>query len=145
MAIGPYDPFKQLSNVRQEMDRFISGLPNPFDSNRDYGNVRIDILENDADVIAVCDIPGLERKDDVDIQVDKSMLHINGAIQDRLDFGESRVHRQERAVGAFQRTVALPASVSADGVTASYRNGVLEVKMPKLESETKRRVDVNFE
>ncbi|WLV24900.1 Hsp20/alpha crystallin family protein [Aciduricibacillus chroicocephali] len=145
MVRVPYDPFKQLSNVRQEMDRFLSGIPNPFEGNRDFGNVRMDVVENDTEVIVACDIPGLEKKDDVSIQVDKHALHISGTVIDRLEMSEGHIHRQERYTGTFQRTVSLPAAVSSEGVTASYKNGVLEVRMPKLESETRRRIDVNFE
>jgi HSP20 family protein len=54
------------------------------------------------------------------------------------------MHRQERFVGRFQRSVTLPARVAAEGVKATYKNGVLEIHLPKLQSNQKNRIDVDF-
>lgn len=54
------------------------------------------------------------------------------------------MYRKERYVGRFQRSIQLPSAVSQEGVKASYKNGVLEVRMPKLSEEHKRRIDVDF-
>jgi HSP20 family protein len=58
---------------------------------------------------------------------------------------EETLHRKERFVGRFQRSVSLPVRVKAEGTTASYRNGVLEVRMPKETAEASRRIDVRFQ
>ena len=54
------------------------------------------------------------------------------------------MHKQERYSGRFHRSIALPTNVSSDNVRATYKNGVLEVRMLKLQGDTKKRIDVQF-
>lgn len=62
MALGPYEPLRQLSNIRREFDRFFSDLPIAFDHEHSFGGIRTDIHETDCEVVATFDIPGLEKK-----------------------------------------------------------------------------------
>lgn len=72
------------------------------------------------------------------------MLHISGTINRSSEVKEENMHRKERFTGRFHRAVALPAPVSREGIRASYRNGVLEVRMPKDKPDEKKRIDVEF-
>ena len=104
----------------------------------------MDVQETDQEVIATCDIPGLEQREDLNIQVDKTVLQVSGVINKTAEQQNERMHRQERYRGSFNRSVSLPAPVSAENVRATYKNGVLEVKMQKLHNETRRTIDVDF-
>ncbi len=53
---------------------------------------------------------------------------------------DDHVHRRERFNGKFHRSISLPTSVQADAVTATYKNGILEVHMPKMKSKTSRKI-----
>lgn len=145
MALVPYDPFKHLANMRNEMDRFFSDLPHTLENGLRFGGIRVDIHETDQEVVATCDIPGLEKKEDVSINVKKDLLQISGSVNRTSEVNEENMHRKERFSGSFERSVPLPSSVSTEGVKATYRNGVLEVRMPKLEQDDKTKVDVEFE
>nr|WP_240546409.1 Hsp20/alpha crystallin family protein [Paenibacillus artemisiicola] len=57
---------------------------------------------------------------------------------------EEHVHRQERYVGRFHRSIALPAVVTADDVRANYKNGVLEIHIPKAQPRLNRQIDIDF-
>lgn len=140
MALIPYEPFRQLDHMRREMDRLFNWFP--FGG----GNMmpHIDVYETDTEVVATCDLPGLEKKEDVQIDVSENMLTIRGNINRMQEVQQERMHMQERFVGRFQRTVSLPSPVKEEGVKATYRNGVLEVRMPKAQGETRRRIDVEF-
>jgi len=145
MALIPYEPFRHLENMRRELDRvFSTDFPffrNGFDR---FGNISIDVYETDNEVVATCEIPGLEKKEDVQIDIDRNILTISGSINRGYDVKEEQFHRQERFFGRFQRSVTLPYNVSTEGVTATYKNGVLEVRMPKLPGEARKRIDVQF-
>lgn len=146
MSLIPYEPFRNIDNMRRELERFFN---TDFPSVRtgwgkDFGAPSIDIHENEKEVVAKCDIPGLEKKEDVNIEIDNNMLSISGTINRTNEQKEESMHRQERFVGRFQRSVSLPSRVSGDGVKATYRNGVLEIRMPKIEADTKKRIDVEF-
>ncbi|WP_017725861.1 Hsp20/alpha crystallin family protein [Halalkalibacterium ligniniphilum] len=146
MSLVPFEPFRQLENVRRELDRFFTA---------DYPTIRtglghnfstpsIDIHETENEIVATCDLPGLEKKEDVNIDIDNNMLTISGNINKVNEVKEEHLHRRERFVGRFQRSVSLPSRVSEDGVKATYKNGVLEIHMPKLQADTKKRIDVEF-
>ncbi len=145
MDLLPYDSFRQLSDMmRREMERFFSDFPIGFGNDQSFGSFRIDVYETNNEVVATCDIPGLEKKDDIVIDVDYNRLSISGSTNQLSKIqGESMV-RQERYVGRFQRIITLPSPVSHEGIKATYKNGVLEVRMPKLEKDIRKKVDIDF-
>lgn len=144
MALVPYEPFRQLANMRRDFDNFFTDFPSLLDQEPKIGGIRVDVHETDTEIIATCDIPGLEKKEDVNIDIEHNRLVISGNINRVNEVKEENVHRRERYTGRFQRVVSLPGPVSHEGVTASYKNGVLEVKMPKLEKDIKKKIDITF-
>ncbi|WLR51779.1 Hsp20/alpha crystallin family protein [Bacillus tianshenii] len=143
MTLTPYDPFKQWANMRKDFERFFSELPQAWGDNH-LGSIRVDVHETEKEVIAKCDIPGLEKKEDVHINVDNHTLSISGSVNRTTETNENNMYRKERYAGSFQRSLSLPSPVSQDGVKATYKNGVLEVRMPKLTPDTKKKIDVEF-
>jgi HSP20 family protein len=145
MSLIPYEPWRHLDNMRRELDRIFTGLPTGFNiGDFQFGNPRVDVYETENEVVASCDIPGLEKKEDINIDIDNNVLTISGSVNRVNEIKEEKMHRKERFVGRFSRSVTLPARVSSEGVKASYKNGVLEVRIPKLKSDTKKRIDVDF-
>ncbi|MBO8162359.1 MAG: Hsp20/alpha crystallin family protein [Brevibacillus sp.] len=142
MALVPFEPFRQLERVRQELDHLFTGFPLGFE--REMGMPRIDLYETDNELIASCEIPGLEKKEDVSIDIEDNVLTITGSIHREHEVKEEQMHRRERFVGRFHRSVTLPAKVAAEGVKATYKNGVLEIRMPKDRTVPKRRIDLEF-
>ncbi|GGB38710.1 Hsp20 family protein [Virgibacillus dakarensis] len=144
MALVPYDPFRQLANIRKEFDHFFSDFPSTFGSEYNLGSIRVDVHETENEVIATCDIPGLESKEDVDIDIEQNTLILSGSISKTNEINEENMHRKERFSGRFHRHISLPSPVSHEGVKATYKNGVLEVKMPKKMKENRKKIDVEF-
>ncbi len=148
MSFLPDDSFKQLSNVRKEFDRMFSAFPfdlNFFDNMLgNFGGMTIDVHETATEVIATCGIPGLEKDDDIQINVDQNMLSIRGSINTSTEIKEGNMFRQERYAGGFQRSIFLPSPVSKNGVKATYRNGVLEVRMQKVAQDNVQNIDIDF-
>ncbi len=144
MSLIPYDPFRQLSNMRKELDRFFTDSPFVFETEQRLGGIRVDVHETENEVVATCDIPGLEKKEDVHIDIENNVLSISGTIQRMNEANEENMFRKERFIGRFQRAITLPSPVSHDGVKATYKNGVLEVRMPKLATDNKKKIDVDF-
>ena len=144
MALIPYDPFRQLGNMRREFDRFFSDFPFPFQSDTNFGVVRTDIYETDNEIIVQCDITGLEKKEDVHIDIENNTLNISGTIKRANEIKDERMFRKERFEGRFHRSIPLPSAVSHEGVKASYKNGVLEVRIPKLANHNRKRIEVDF-
>jgi len=145
MALTPYEPFRQFDNFRREMNRFFTeGFPHLFEGFERTGIPRMDVHETDREVIVSCELPGLERKEDVQIDLDQNTLTISGVINRSNELKEENMHRMERFTGRFHRSITLPTNVKDDEVQASYRNGILEIRVPKETRGTKRRIDVKF-
>ncbi|MBO2532273.1 MAG: heat-shock protein Hsp20 [Thermoactinomycetaceae bacterium] len=143
MNLVPYDPFRHMENWRQEVERWLSEQPftGAFPALR---MPRMDVYETENEVIVSAELPGLEKKDDVQIDVDEDRLTISGSVQRTQEVQGERMHRRERYTGQFQRTVTLPSRVKSDQARATYRNGILEVRIPKDVTPNRRRVDVEF-
>ena len=148
MSFLPDDSFKQFSNVRKEFDRMFSAFP--FDLSffdnvlGNFGGMKVDVYETATEVIATCDIPGLEKDDDIQINVEHNMLSIRGSINTTTEIKEENMFRQERYVGGFHRSISLPSPVSRDGVKATYRNGVLKIRMQKTTQNIVPNIDIDF-
>jgi HSP20 family protein len=101
----------------------------------------VDVAE-DADRIHVkVEVPGMDEKD-LRINYEDGLLTISGERQ--FERREDRnYHRIERAYGSFVRTFSLPRSIDATQITANYRNGVLEVEIPKKEEAKPKQIQIN--
>ena len=145
MDLQPYDSFRQISDMmRREVERVFSEFPFGFGNMQGFGGFRLDVYETANEVVATCDIPGLEKKDDLVIDIDYNRLSISGSVNNMSDLEEGNTYKKERYVGRFQRVVSLPSPVSNEGVKATYKKGVLEVRMPKLVVDSKKQIDIDF-
>jgi HSP20 family protein len=98
---------------------------------------RVDVSETDDEVLLKADLPGLEPKD-LDISLDRDHLILRGEKKEETEKKEKGFYMTERSFGSFYRTIQLPAEVDPKKVAASFKNGVLEIKMGKLEEAKKR-------
>jgi HSP20 family protein len=92
---------------------------------------RVDVTESDEAYSVQADLPGLDEKD-IQVSLEEGVLSIQGKLESEKDEKKSGVRWVERARGSFHRAIELPAEVDAAKVTASYRQGVLTVTLPKL-------------
>lgn len=144
MPLIPYDPIRQIDSIRRNMDRFFEDWPLFGRFLDSAGFNRIDLYETENELVALCEVPGLESKEDVEIAVDRQTLTISGRLKTAEHVKEEQYHRRERITGKFMRSVSLPVPVASEGISASYRNGILEIHMPKLKGDQRRRIDVQF-
>jgi HSP20 family protein len=104
----------------------------------------VDVYEDKDDVVIKAEIPGLS-KEDISVQVTDATLTIKGEKKREEAIKEEDYSCCERSFGTFTRAVDLPCAVKADQVKASFRNGVLEVRMPKTEEAKKKAITVKIE
>ena len=86
-----------------------------------------------------------EKKEDIQINVAHNMLSISGFMNKAAVVNGENMFRQERYAGGFHHAISLPSPVSQNGVKATYRNGVLEVRMPKTTQIIEHKIDVEFD
>lgn len=102
----------------------------------------VDVHEDKEQFVVKADVPGLQRED-IDITVEGDLLVIKGEKKEESEKKEKGVLRSERFHGWFQRAIELPGGVDASKVKASYKNGVLEITVPKREDAKPRSIKVD--
>ena len=104
----------------------------------------LDLYEEKDQMVVKAELPGM-TKDDIQISVSDNVLTIKGEKkQEEEDTGKD-YYRSKRTYGAFFRTVPLPAEINADKVQATFKNGVLEIRLPKSEAAKKKEIKVRVE
>ena len=101
----------------------------------------LDMSETESDIAIKAELPGVDPKD-VDIRIEGNMLTIRGEKKQEKDERQKDYHRVERRYGGFQRTIQLPASIDANKVDASYKDGILTVKISKRADAKPKKIDV---
>jgi len=107
------------------------------------GEFRIDVREHDDEVIVVADLPGAEKNDVKISLLNPGALEISADRKIEKEEKEEGYYMRERMFGSMSRVVALPHDVTDKGATASFKNGVLEVRMKK--TTTTRGAEINIE
>ena len=101
---------------------------------------RVDIIDRDADILVRAEVPGVS-KDDLDVSVSENAVTIQGHMRkDKEEKGE--YYRRETSYGAFYRTLPLPSDVDSDKAKATFKDGVLELTLPKAAKARRRTVQI---
>lgn len=139
-----WSPLDQVSTLRDEINRLIDSTTGGFVRSPDlFGGwtPALDLYEDKENLIVRAELPGM-KKDAIDISLHEGTLTIAGerSVEDRSEGTET--HRSERGFGRFQRTLDLPKPVEADNVSATYRDGILTVTLPKTEEARPKQIEV---
>jgi HSP20 family protein len=132
-----------LRGFDRDMDRFFGwALGNRLG---DLGNgswaPALDLVEKDDHFEAMMDLPGLS-KDDVELTVTNNQLFIRGERKHESEKKGEGYYHCERVHGRFERTISLPSDIDAEKVEATFKNGVLEVRIPKTEKAKSRQISI---
>jgi HSP20 family protein len=102
---------------------------------------RIDVIDEEARVLVRAEVPGVE-KDDLEITLTDDSVILAGKTrhEERKEEGEMLYH--ERREGEFKRTIVLPARIDGEKAKAHYRDGMLELTLPKMERSQRRRIEI---
>lgn len=148
MTITRYDPFRDLRNLQEEVNRLFTGTAGrSFDDEgiaRGAWSPSVDIYENKDQIVLEAELPGMNR-DDFDLTVENNVITLRGERRFEKKEDTDNYHRVERAYGSFTRSFTLPNTVTGEGASADYRNGVLRVTLPKREETKARRIEVKSE
>lgn len=102
---------------------------------------KVDVLDRDSEVVVKAEIPGVDKKD-IDISVGEDSVTIKGETRKEEKEEKGDYYRCEISRGSFSRTVALPAAVDGAKATASFKDGVLELTLPKLKATKRHKISV---
>ncbi len=100
----------------------------------------LDLYQDKDNVVAVVELPGM-KKEDIEISLREGTLTIGGERKGQTSNGE-KAERTERYIGKFRRSITLPTRVDADKISATYRDGILTVTLPKVDEAKPKQIEV---
>jgi HSP20 family protein len=104
----------------------------------------VDVEETGENFLIRAEMPGL-KKEDVKISLAENILTVSGEKKMETKTDERKYHRLERTYGSFQRSFSLPEPIKADKISAVFKDGILEVKVPKSEEAKPREIDIKVD
>jgi len=146
MAIVRWDPFRDLAEVQERVNRvlgeFYGGRGQDDVMRRGTWIPPVDIFEGpNHEMVITAELPDI-RREDIDIRVEDNTLTISGEKKLDEEVKQEQYHRVERAYGTFARSFSLPATIDTEKVHAEYKNGVLTVKLPMREEAKPKQIQV---
>lgn len=139
-----WEPFSDLVSLRDDMDRFFETFFGQHPEDREgFWTPILDIEESNGNIVVKAEIPGME-KDEIKVSVRNNMLSISGERKQESETRDKTFHRIERSYGKFSRTITLPSEVDADKIKAAYKDGVLNIVLPKPESMKPKQIEVEI-
>lgn len=158
MGIVRFDPFREMDRLQNEVNRLFEGYTTTAPELRGSGNSAaaaaayqgrmwspsVDVAESQNEIVLRAELPGL-RQEDIDIEMTGDTLILRGERKFENEERRENFVRVERSYGRFQRSFTLGVPVKQNDVTASYRDGILEVHLPKSDETRPRKVQVTVQ
>jgi HSP20 family protein len=138
-----FDPFREVAALQNEMGRLL-GMFREGNGNTERSWVpALDVWETDDAYVYAFDLPGIPE-DRISVEFEDGVLTV-GAERERTEQTEGdKFYRYERRFGSFQRTLGLPQGVKDSDISASYANGVLELRVAKPEEVKPRKIQIGL-
>jgi HSP20 family protein len=136
-------PFHSLADLQEEMNRLFETSLRRVGRGELEGAFwpAVDLVERKDHFLVKADLPGL-RKEDVTVTLQNGMLTIKGEKKLEAEEQDTSYYHRERVYGSFTRTIQLPSSVDARKIEAQFKDGVLNVRLPKTEEAKPRQIDI---
>ncbi|MGD0919833.1 MAG: Hsp20/alpha crystallin family protein [Thermodesulfobacteriota bacterium] len=143
------NPFKEIEKARSEMDRlwdtFLFGRPQEIKfQEKEEWQPAIDVTETKKEIIVSVEIPGM-NPEEIDITLSGRTLTFKGEKKQGEKEKEENYHIIERSIGSFTRSIALFKEVESDKISASYKDGVLKVTLPKSNDAKKKQIKIKIQ
>ena len=145
MTLVRWDPFRELEDMSERLNRVFS-RPALRNNGKESMTVAdwmptVDISETDGEYLIKAELPEV-KKEDVKVTVENGVLTLQGERRQEREEKGKKYHRVERSYGSFVRSFTLPESVDEGGVKAEYKDGVLNLHLPKSEKVKPKAIEV---
>jgi len=149
MTLVKWDPLKDVSSLQDRINRMFEDFfprSRNFDEELDTCAWRpaVDIFETDTGLIINAELPGV-KKENVSVELKDNILTIKGERWADRKIDEQMYYRKERCFGPFQRSFTLREAVRPDQIKAKFKDGILEIEIPRVEREEPRQISVDID
>ena len=146
MDIMRWDPFKELSTLRDQIDRlfdsFFGRVPSLIERESAWVPA-INLEETEDSYVVQAELPGL-KKNEIKVAITEDSITISGERKIAKEEKGKTYHRVEIAYGKFQRMLPLPGEIIPEKAKATYKDGILTIKLPKSEKAKVKEVEVEI-
>ncbi len=146
MSLIKWDPWREIDDM---FDRYNRAVSWPRSGSRELMNAgdwtpRVDIAENDNEFVIKAEIPEV-KKEDVKVSVENGVLTISGERKQEKEEKGKKFHRVERYYGSFTRSFSIPENVDESKIKAGFKDGMLNLQIPKTVKAKPKAIDVKVE
>jgi HSP20 family protein len=147
MNLVKWDPFVELEDVSKQLNRIFGRFPARTEPDRELlamadWTPTVDITETDTAYLIKCEIPGV-NKEDVKVNIEDGMITMRGERKQEKEEKDKKFHRIERSYGSFLRSFRLPDNVDETAVKAEFKDGMLNVTLPKSAKAKTKEINVS--
>ncbi len=138
------DVFSEMSGIQQEMNRLFDDFFGERRSGLAEGNwlPAVDVSETDTDILVHAELPGMTQND-IQLNLQDNVLTLTGEKKQETKDEQKNYHRTECSYGSFSRSFTLPTNVAQDQIKASFKDGVLEIVLPKAEEAKAKKIAIS--
>lgn len=144
-SLGSWDPFAEMTDLQRMADQvfgeFFGRTPSQMAVTEGLWSPLVDVYETKDAIRLVAEVPGV-KQEDIQVSIEGDTLSLKGERPRDAEVKEDQYYRIERSYGSFQRSILLPSVVDASRVKATYRDGVLEIQLPKKEEAKPKEIKV---
>jgi len=140
-----FNPFEEILRLQRELERLAGAIPAEVekDLERQLRFVMpVEVYETPQEVVVRVELPGVS-KENVDVTVRDNYLVVKAEKKEEIEEDREHLHVSERIYGKFERVVPLPADVDPEGAKATFQNGVLEIRLPKVSAIKEKKIKID--
>ncbi len=144
-SLVAWDPFVEMAGLHQMADQlfgeFFGRTPFKMAATESLWSPVVDVYETEESIRLVADLPGV-KQEEIQVSIEGDTLTLKGERKRDAEVKEDQYYRVERSYGTFQRSITLPSVVDPHKVKATYRDGVLEILLPKKEEAKPKEIKI---
>ncbi len=142
MAIQVWDPFRELRQMEDNINRLWRGFNPAQQAGAEDWNVLIDVIKKPEEILVKASLPGMSP-DDIELSVEDNVLTLR-AERKAEESDQSGYLLRERPTGSFYRALRLPGDIDTERIHSSYEQGVLTVALPLAEEKKRKQIKINI-
>ncbi|HYG97735.1 MAG TPA: Hsp20/alpha crystallin family protein [Terriglobales bacterium] len=146
MAIVRWDPFRELMDMQNQMNRLFRDFGGSSNREEAIGTnfvPPVDVYEDEHGITLKMEVPGIDEKD-IDVRLENNVLTVTGERKFEKEEKQENFQRVERRYGSFTRSFTLPNTVDTENVNADYEKGVLKIQLAKRAEAKPKQIKVNI-
>jgi HSP20 family protein len=145
MTLRRFDPFSELLRLQREIERLAQmGIPRDIEREVEKSLklvMPLEVYETPKEFVIKAELPGV-KKEDVELVIRDNYLIIKAEKKEEVEENKEHVHVKERVYGRFERVIPLPPDLDTENAKATFKDGVLEIRIPKKAATQEKRINI---